>query len=306
MNRGLSLNEIERLSCDPRVTVRRAGPPDPNGKCVVYWMQRAQRGTDNPALEVAVEAANALRKPVVVFLAPVPFYPRANLRPFSFLAAGIPDIAEALARRNVGFVLRAFPDHSLVKFCEQVRPAMVIGDENPLRETEQWRVRAGELLRVPLWTVDADVVVPSRLLGREHYAARTIRPRLRELLPQFLVPLKNQKARVAWVKPKKLGCLARGENFLSDWPLDRSVPPVDAWRRWQQRRPAAASPVRPTGTEERIRRDRNHPELDGTSRLVAVPALRPRWTAYSRARGAIGERSHRRQRSVSGAAHRAA
>jgi hypothetical protein len=37
---------------------------------VVYWMQRAQRGLDNPALDVAVQAANALGKPVVVFFAP--------------------------------------------------------------------------------------------------------------------------------------------------------------------------------------------------------------------------------------------
>ena len=44
----------------------------------------------------------------------------------------------------------------------------VIGDENPLREAEHWRVRAAQYLKVPFWTVDADVVVPSRLLGKEH------------------------------------------------------------------------------------------------------------------------------------------
>src|SRR5262249_61244469 len=47
------------LTRNPRVTVRRDGPPGPHGTCVVYWMQRAQRGIDNPALDVAVEAANA-------------------------------------------------------------------------------------------------------------------------------------------------------------------------------------------------------------------------------------------------------
>jgi hypothetical protein len=40
---------------------------------VVYWMQRAQRALDNPALNVAVSVGNELRKPVIVFLAPVPF-----------------------------------------------------------------------------------------------------------------------------------------------------------------------------------------------------------------------------------------
>jgi deoxyribodipyrimidine photo-lyase len=36
------MNDLTNLSRDPRVTVRRAGLPDPDGACVVYWMQRAQ------------------------------------------------------------------------------------------------------------------------------------------------------------------------------------------------------------------------------------------------------------------------
>src|ERR1700730_16758331 len=99
------MDDLTRISNDARVTVRRRGVPDPQGMCVVYWMQRAQRGIDNPALDVAIDAANVLGKPLVVFLAPVPFYPHANLRHFSFLNEGIPDIADALEKRNVGFVL---------------------------------------------------------------------------------------------------------------------------------------------------------------------------------------------------------
>jgi len=91
---------LSNLSNDPRVTVRRSGDPDPVGLCIVYWMQRAQRGIDNPALDVAVEAGNALRKPVVVFFAPVPFFPHANLRHYRFLNEGIPDIASALAKKT--------------------------------------------------------------------------------------------------------------------------------------------------------------------------------------------------------------
>ena len=106
------MDDLIKLSQDPRVTVRRAGSPDPDSTCIVYWMQRAQRGIDNPALDIAVHAANALRRPVVVFLAPVPFYPNANLRHYRFLSEGIPDIASALARRNIGFVLRRFPEQA--------------------------------------------------------------------------------------------------------------------------------------------------------------------------------------------------
>src|SRR6478752_10423293 len=107
------MDAIEKLSRDDRITVRRAGAPDPEGECVVYWMQRAQRATDNPALDVAIRVGNELKKPVVVFLAPVPFYPHANLRHYHFLNQGIPAIATSMKKRGIGFVLRRYPDHRL-------------------------------------------------------------------------------------------------------------------------------------------------------------------------------------------------
>src|SRR5580693_9303095 len=47
-----------------------------------------QRGSDNAALDVVVDAANALLKPVVVFLARVPYDPNASLRHYHLLAEG--------------------------------------------------------------------------------------------------------------------------------------------------------------------------------------------------------------------------
>src|SRR5271166_6022287 len=258
--------DFKTIGIDPRIVIRSPGSPDPQGKCVVYWMQRAQRGLENPALDVAIKVGNDLGKPVVAFFAPVPFYPNANLRHYKFLASGIPDIAEELAKRNVGFVLRAFPDHSLIKFCEEVHAAMVVGDENPLRETERWRVRASQLLKVPLWTVDADVIVPSRLLGREHYGARTIRPRIQELLPPFFMPKKVVKARIAWRAPRKLQSLSVSEDFTAGWSVDRSVSAVENWLGGTNQ---ALSILRDF-VKHKLKNypaDRNHPELDGTSGL---------------------------------------
>ena len=122
---------LDELSLYPRVTVRREGTPNPAGVCVVYWMQRAQRAVDNPALDVAVEAANALRKPLVTFLGLVHFYPNANLRHYTFLAQGIPNLAQRLGRRGAAFVLCRDPDHHLADFCEEAKPSLVVGDENP-------------------------------------------------------------------------------------------------------------------------------------------------------------------------------
>jgi len=258
--------ELKTLSLNPRITVRKSGAPNPGGQCVVYWMQRAQRALDNPSLDVAIELGNELGKPVVAFFAPVPFYPNANQRHYQFLASGIPDIAKGLTKRNVGLVLRTYPDHSLIKFCEQVRPAIVIGDENPLREPEHWRVRAAQHLKVPFWTVDADVVVPSRLLGKEHYGARTIRPRLQELLPQFLVPTKVVKARIPWNKPRTLQSLSAHEDFTAGWSLDRSVSPVENWQGGTNRALSVLTDFVKHGLRN-YPKDRSHPELSGTSQL---------------------------------------
>jgi len=260
------MTSLDALAADPRTTIRRPGPPHSEGTCVVYWMQRTQRGFDNAALDVAVGAANALGKPVVAFFAPVPFYPRANLRHYRFLNEGIPEIAAALARRHVGFVLRRYPDHSLLRFCDEVKPALVVGDENPLREPEAWRRKAAQKLRLPFWTVDADVIVPSKLLEKAQYAAHIIRPRLRAQLPRFLLPSKNPRANVPWKKPPRLDALDPASDITEGWPLDRSVSPAPQWR---------------GGSAEALRRlrkflkhklrgysvQRNHPEIDHTSGL---------------------------------------
>jgi len=262
------MDELDRLSSNARVTVRRPGDPDSRGKCVVYWMQRAQRALDNPALEVAVRAANLLRKPCVVFFAPVPFYPHANLRHYRFLNQGIPAIATGLQKRGIGFVLRRFPDHHLLKFCAEVRPALVVGDENPMHEPERWRAKVAEQLRVPFWTVDADVIVPSKLLMKEQYGAYTARPVIRRLLPEFLQPVGNSRVKAEWVPPRGLKSLEPDTDITEGWKLDRSVPPVNdtlggtdkALKRLKSfiRTGLANYPV-----------DRNKPELDGTSRLSA-------------------------------------
>ena len=260
------MNAIEKLSHDPRVTVRRSGIPNAGGDCVVYWMQRAQRGLDNAALDVAVAVANELRKSVVVFFAPVPFYPKANDRHFRFLADGIPDIAEALAKRGIGFVFRSYAEHNLLKFCSEVDACMVIGDENPLRETEQWRSRVCRDLRVPFWTVEADVVVPSRLLEKEHYAARTIRPLLHQLLPQFLQPSGNPAAHVGWKPSERLRAQVWDGDFTRRWTIDRSVVPVRRWHGGSKE--AMHSLKRFVATRLGHYGDhRSRPEVDGTSRL---------------------------------------
>src|ERR1700743_1715992 len=122
---------LQGLSEDPRVTVRRDGMPKKNGKCVLYWMQRSQRGRDNHAVDIAVQAANALGLPLVVYFAAIANFPSANLRHYAFLNQGLPDIEEDLAARNITFIMRRYPRESHERMIAAVDPALLIGDENP-------------------------------------------------------------------------------------------------------------------------------------------------------------------------------
>src|ERR1700722_11704312 len=194
---------LAKLADTPRVLVRRDAPLA-DGKCVVYWMQRAMRIHENPALDVAIDAANLLGLPVVVFFSVIPNYPNANLRHYHFLQQGLRDVEKDARERGVGFVLRRYPDNSLEKFLEEVAAVMLIGDENPCREPERWRRVLARRLKLPFWTVDADVVVPSRVFDRSFVLLHHFRPHLKAELPKYLVAPKKIAPAHVWKSRKAL------------------------------------------------------------------------------------------------------
>ena len=198
---------------------------------------------------------------------PIANYPGANLRHYAFLQQGLPDIEEDLAARNIAFVLRRTPDESVERMIADVDAAMLVGDENPLRGPERWRQVMAQRVGVPFWTVDADVVVPSKLIEKAQYGAYTIRPRLYRLLPDYLRPYENTMAEHEWKRPAKFKAERLGDDITRGWTeLDRSVQPVEAWRGGHH---AAVKRLKHfTGKLlTTYERDRNHPELDGTSML---------------------------------------
>jgi deoxyribodipyrimidine photo-lyase len=268
------MTEFEALKHNPRVTVRRAGPPDPAGRCVVYWMQRAQRGLDNPALDIAILVANELGLPLAVFFGLHPGYPNANWRHYAFLAAGLQETRARCEARGAAFVFRPYPNHDLLRFCAEVGAALVLGDENPLREPENWRRSAAQKLRVPFWTVDADVIVPTKFFEKEEYAARTLRPKINRLLPQYLQPLANPSLQACWedsTRPVSIPALAPHQAIdpsfvLASLSLDRTVGPVSYYGGGT----AAGLQQLRSFINERLAlydTDRNLPQLPGTSGL---------------------------------------
>ncbi len=260
-------SSLRKLAESPRVLVRRSGVPASDAKCVVYWMQRAERGVDNPALDCAIEVANELGLPVVAFFSAISNFPRANLRHYAFLNQGLHDAEEDMATRGVPLVVRRPPENKLEQFLHDVGAGIVIGDENPLREPERWRRVLAGRLKIPFWTVDADVVVPSRLFTKGFYAQHLFRRQLDPLLSDYLVEPKVPKLEKPWSAHSKIARWPLDDDITRGWRhFDRSVKPVDTFHGGAH---AAAKRLRYFVEEQLAGYEaaRRKPEINGTSQL---------------------------------------
>jgi len=230
-------------------------------------MQRAQRIDDNPALDVAIQAGNLLDLPVVVYFQVIPNYPNANLRHYHFLQQGLRDVAEDAEARGVGFVVRRTSESTLEGFLEEVKAALLIGDENPCREPERWRQVLAKRLKIPFWTVDADVVVPSATFNRSFVLLHHFRPHLKAALPEFLVAPANPAPLHRFQPKKRLTTYPLDQDVTAGFArLDRSIGPVDSFTGGTHAALKRLAAFVKTELKD-YETARNHPELKGTSRL---------------------------------------
>jgi deoxyribodipyrimidine photo-lyase len=204
---------------------------------------------------------------VVVYFQVIPNYPNANLRHYHFLQQGLRDVAQDAAERGVGFVVRRSPESSLEAFLEEVQAALLIGDENPCREPERWRKVLAKRLKLPFWTLDADVVVPSHVFDRSFVLLHHFRPHLKAEMPKYLVEQKKIVPLHEWKPAKKLDRYSLDGDITAGFSkLNRSVVPVDSFTGGTH---AALKRLRDFVDLELkdYEAARNHPEVRGTSRL---------------------------------------
>lgn len=191
---------LEQPTAEPtRCREIRPGNIDPEGRCVLYWMQRSQRGRDNQALNRAIEIGARLRLPVLAAFGLTAGYPGAQRRHFRSLAEGLVDAKADLHERGVGLVVRlGSPAEVIPEIVRETRPAILVGDENPVRVGAAWRDEVARTLAIPMELVDSDVVIPTSHFPKQEYAARTIRPKIHRLLDEYLKPIPNPNATRPW------------------------------------------------------------------------------------------------------------
>jgi len=205
----------------------------PESGSVLYWMSRDQRVDDNWALLYAQKLAKHRKAQLYVVFCLVPKFLDATIRQYGFMLAGLQEVEAGLHSKNVPFILKLGQAKDEVpKLCKQLKVTTLVCDMSPLRVPQQWSKDVAAQCakqQIACHQVDAHNVVPVWLASDKlEYAARTIRPKITKLLPEFLTEIPKMPvhphppARSAW--PSKVDWKAAEKSLI----VDRSVPLVES------------------------------------------------------------------------------
>ncbi len=177
------------FSVDPRrVVCLRDGHPRSGGRYVLYFCQIQRRAEWNPALEYAIEWANHLRLPVVVYEGLRPDYPYASARHHRFILDGVRDLGLRLAARGIAhwFYLPRLGERFAMVEALSSQAALVVTDDHPVFVVPVHNAALRKKLDCPLYAVDGCDVVPLRSFDRTFPSAAGLRPHLHRLWPDLL------------------------------------------------------------------------------------------------------------------------
>ena len=88
-----------------RLSHLKKGYIDEQKSYVIYWMQQSQRVHYNHALKHAIDLANQMRLPLLVFFGLSDHYPEANERHYHFMLEGLREAKALLEKLHILFVL---------------------------------------------------------------------------------------------------------------------------------------------------------------------------------------------------------
>ena len=155
---------------------------------VIYWMHRDFRAADNWGLTHARLEALRLGRPVAVVFCLSPSFLDATGPHFDFLLRGLEETGDALGRLNIPLIaLHGDPGLEVGRFADSCQAGLVVTDFDPLRIKGAWVTDLLAACAAPVHEVDSRNIVPARVASdRREFMARTIRPKIRRLLPEFL------------------------------------------------------------------------------------------------------------------------
>ena len=251
-------------------------PVNPKARYVLYWMQMYKRTSHNHALTWAIRKANELDLPLVVYEGLKYYYPWANDRLHTFILEAVEEKKREFERLGIRYIFylqkdEASPKNTIAALAKDA--ALIVTDDYPCFIIPGHNGRIAERAEIPVHAVDSNGVIPMSKFDKEEYAAYTIRPKMKKLLPVYFNPYKEDSIEIDSTKlevdcPETVVTPATIRNLVSECDIDHTVKP---------------SPIYHGGTEhgrarlkkfvEEILPDydtaRNKPERDGSSRLSA-------------------------------------
>lgn len=216
---------------EERVRTLRAAAPAA-ARYVLYWMQANRRACFNQALDFAVTLANQLGLPVLCYEELDCACAAANDRLFTFALEGAGETGRWLREKAIGYIFhlrrrRADPGDALERLARDA--AAVVTDDYPTGVPAHNNALIPARLRPPCYAVDASCIVPMSRFPHREYAAYTLRPKLKKLLPQYLKPPEETRPARPWrgpapefhteVTPAAIPAL------VASCEIDHSVPP---------------------------------------------------------------------------------
>ncbi len=219
------------------------------GDFVLYWTQTTLRAHDNFALNYAVEQANALGLPVLVYHGLRHDYPHASDRIHAFIIESALDLHRAFEQRGIQYVFYldtrsvagggSESSHAspLVRLAR--RAALVVTDFFPTFIIPDQTAGLARRTDAPVTAVDSLGVVPLAAFDQAFSSARAIRPRLHALLPHHLHPVGDVEPRTRRrVDPGfdalDLRAIGKGDpaigRLLQSCAIDHAVAPSPSFR----------------------------------------------------------------------------
>jgi deoxyribodipyrimidine photo-lyase len=175
------------MQINERVTLLNRAETNKNGRYILYWMQIFKRADHNHALNYAVELANERGLPLVVYEGLKYYYPWANDRLHTFILEGVNEKREALARRGIRYLFylqrnERDPRDTVARLAREA--AALVTDDFPCFIVPEHNRNTAARVKIPVFAVDANGLVPLSKFAKEEFAARTIRPKIHRMLPE--------------------------------------------------------------------------------------------------------------------------
>ena len=203
------------------------------GTFVLYWMCTAMRSDENPALDIAIHAANLLSIPLLVYQSLSNRYPFASDRHHMFILEGARDVQQQLKQKGIPYIfhLEGTSKVPALKILANMS-SFVITEDMPTPHLRSWTQKLNQNTDTPFWKVDTACILPMSASSKQYERAFQFRddfklnrnnrikwewlsPTLEHTVPLPTLPIDPVDLQSAQLK-----------ELIQKCPIDHTIPPV--------------------------------------------------------------------------------